>query len=888
MHDFSASLNSGSTKQLLASDSGLLMSIGATDTLTYTGFASPDSGQSLAVSLTGRTDVIVKLCRDQSNSVLALRQTRLELWNSDGTGYTGGLVYANPAGAQNLFSGGGNFNIGWNGAGNWFSGRIAWFRMYSASTSGFATSILPPRALPPSNIVGGDMLDLEFEGNTVDSSSHSLSNSSAGTPTYNSTAGVTQIPGPCNGAYDCSVRAGAATVWDGTNNASGTTTYSWTQLAYPSGFPVDFGGGTTSSTSGTPTILMPVFGQYTLKLCTVVSSVSSCLQFDVGAVATNSSGVVVVSNSDPDIGARMAWIIGAQLRHGLGQWTAHDYNAQVFNDFWLGDPGNQRGNAACIAINGNCNWDINSATNYYDSVMVGYVMYFRTGLTKYRTRARAEGLWWWVNSAWNSGSPVGGCGSNFLAPRDGGAGGLILLALDTGAASYFTCIQAWASYEFDLYIKTPGDATPVYIYIGIREPGYAWLYATELAVSHPDSSTRSAWVSRLDTYFTKFVVGNQCTSASTSRNCTKTTGVITGTVTVTVGSPNVVGSGTTFLSQYAPGDYFWVNDNVALNPAWVIPGADGYASNAVPFIVLSVTDNTHLALTTNYNSIFFQAPNYQITGGAGKLIASTTTALKPGAFPWYDNSALWPGYAEQEWQTGLLMGGLQNYDIIKGGLNAVQTVMLNWVANLSGNFIVAACANSSGATLGNFIPYAVYGGQFPPTLPGACDVSDIQGLSDSRSQNNIATSTLGYLYSKGLTSVSFGDTVFGANFGYDVGINADGYRGLMATTGNAGKQYGQSFRDSLHYPAIRTGTGTSPVPFTLSIAVNLADVPNATNYSILLTKPSGEQSTTACASSPCAVIADSLQGNHTFKVAFKSVGGATLAVADPVTIAYTQ
>lgn len=58
---------------------------------------------------------------------------------------------------------------------------------------------------------------------------------------------------------------------------------------------------------------------------------------------------------------------------------------------------------------------------------------------------------------------------------------------------------------------------------------------------------------------------------------------ITGTITVTTGSPQVVGSGTTFLASLYPGNPI----QFPLQPG-------------VTYYVQSVTDGTHLKLTTNY------------------------------------------------------------------------------------------------------------------------------------------------------------------------------------------------------------------------------------------------------------------------------------------------
>lgn len=70
---------------------------------------------------------------------------------------------------------------------------------------------------------------------------------------------------------------------------------------------------------------------------------------------------------------------------------------------------------------------------------------------------------------------------------------------------------------------------------------------------------------------------------------------IDGTVTVTSGSAAVVGSGTLFSSHVAAGDLFTI------------------IGSSVPYVVGSVTDDTHLTLTANYAGTTAAGASYAIT-----------------------------------------------------------------------------------------------------------------------------------------------------------------------------------------------------------------------------------------------------------------------------------
>lgn len=232
------------------------------------------------------------------------------------------------------------------------------------------------------------------------------------------------------------------------------------------------------------------------------------------------------------------------------------------------------------------------------------------------------------------------------------------------------------------------------------------------------------------------------------------------------------------------------------------------------------------------------------------------------------------------------MEGITNYDRIKGGNTTARSILSTWLDITTSTFVTVACA-STPAVNGNFTPYAEWAPPFPPSGTNSCDVSDGgDNLRLSRSQNNTIPHAYGYAY-RVLGTAGYktqGDLLFGSTFGLNAGPNSDQFSGLMLTTGNAGKEYGQSFRSSVHYLADRLATSIDPVPFTLSVGFKLASVPNATQVDLLLTLPSGAQTTTNCSSSPCVVTADALQSSAMVKLTYKSAGAAVLAVSGQIEV----
>ena len=129
-----------------------------------------------------------------------------------------------------------------------------------------------------------------------------------------------------------------------------------------------------------------------------------------------------------------------------------------------------------------------------------------------------------------------------------------------------------------------------------------------------------------------------------------------GPVSAAEGSPGIVGSGTSFTTQYAAGGRFWVNDNASTG--WT------------EWTILSVSDDTHLTLTENYNG----------TSGAGYQHAYLSPAVHPGAWKWADSG--FGGWGEQAWHVGILMEGIINYDVLSGGSPQAEAMLLSWLAEV--------------------------------------------------------------------------------------------------------------------------------------------------------------------------------------------------------------
>jgi hypothetical protein len=128
------------------------------------------------------------------------------------------------------------------------------------------------------------------------------------------------------------------------------------------------------------------------------------------------------------------------------------------------------------------NTDHYFGANYYDTALVQYINYYRTGDQRFLDYARKIADAWW-HSVWiGDGTIVDG--DTHLPPRAMAYGGLMLRALD-GRPEMWDYIERQVRYSFDdwVYKRKNNPA----LYYDIRDDGYAQLYAVLLAKVLPDN-----------------------------------------------------------------------------------------------------------------------------------------------------------------------------------------------------------------------------------------------------------------------------------------------------------------------------------------------------------------------------------------------------------------
>jgi hypothetical protein len=265
--------------------------------------------------LGGRTNVLVRLQRTTSP-----QQFVCELWNYDGSGYESATVpYVAPLSWP--YSGGA-FGSAWTTA------QLGFFRIFD-STVALAGQ-------PPVTAATGDLLDLKFDGNGSDTSGHGYLLTSASPLSFGTTPNlgafaIAKTSAAPTWASWVSLRAGFPATLDGGSSfslsgASSTVTYNWSQqsgMGDPS--TVVWSGQNTAA----PVVRGLVFGTYHFQLTVKdASGNTGTTTLAVGAVATDSNGVVVQANPAADL------IFGPMIAFGKNAWSYVDYSQKALFDHW--------------------------------------------------------------------------------------------------------------------------------------------------------------------------------------------------------------------------------------------------------------------------------------------------------------------------------------------------------------------------------------------------------------------------------------------------------------------------------------------------------------------------------------------------------------------------
>jgi hypothetical protein len=264
------------------------------------------------------------------------------------------------------------------------------------------------------------------------------------------------------------------------------------------------------------------------------------------------------------------------------------------------------------------------------------------------------------------------------------------------------------------------------------------------------------------------------------------------------------------------------------------------------------------------------------------------------------------GFAVQPFMLGIRQyAWLQAQQASTGSLSAQFATLRNKAGNYEHSVydaasgasfyaIQPACNPITLASMGQSVCY----GSYPPTgLPGAAasyTAGRVNTIENSMSLTD-------YYVSQGGSSaaISWGDLLYGNCMGnplYTVsgfyaptdGNTCDSVNGnLNASTAwgiGAGKWYGFFFGigASWRWPAQRYGGVEAARPRAVFVGFDLGSVAAAAGVKIVVTAPSGAQTSYTCSVSPCQVTVDDRQGSHVYRMSYLSQSGRVLAQSQTV------
>jgi hypothetical protein len=206
--------------------------------------------------------------------------------------------------------------------------------------------------------------------------------------------------------------------------------------------------------------------------------------------------------------------------------------------------------------------------------------------------------------------------------------------------------------------------------------------------------------------------------------------------------------------------------------------------------------------------------------------------------------------------------------------------------------IQPACDPITLASMGNGVCYSGY----PPTgLPGANYSYTAERVNTIENSMSLTD----YYMSQGgsAAAIAWGDLMYGncmgnpsfttaAVHGATDGNTCDSGNGnLNASTGygiGAGKWYGFFFGigASWRWPAQRLGGVQPEQSRAVFVGFDVGSVPSAASVQIVVTAPSGAQTSYACSASPCRVMVDDRQGSHLYRMSYLSADGQVLAQSE--------
>ncbi len=268
-----------------------------------------------------------------------------------------------------------------------------------------------------------------------------------------------------------------------------------------------------------------------------------------------------------------------------------------------------------------------------------------------------------------------------------------------------------------------------------------------------------------------------------------------------------------------------------------------------------------------------------------------------GEWRWQDDfrGGPWIGaYGTEPWHVGIAMQGLTRYHRATNN-SVANTVITAWVNHLmtstqpggigSGKLYLDDVPSDFAGVNCRKHYYTHLGGTETAYTSGLHQGAGCSGGADAvyggRDINTEIVSAYGYAFRlTGDNNIrARGDDIFGATYGATDGFHA---QWAWRQSSNRPKFNGQNLCCNDSYLVDRLGAAqaaTTATNITAYVGVNLASVPGAIEVRVTVRKPDQSTTQTTCTASPCAVNWDSQQGRASYKAQYRSAV-STLAETD--------
>ncbi len=554
--------------------------------------------------------------------------------------------------------------------------------------------------------------------------------------------------------------------------------------------------------------------------------------------------------------------------------------------------------------------------NYYDMGLAHYAFYFRSGQKQALTSARNIEDYWLGYPEISQGDAGG-------SPRDRGVLGVVAAAmLDGDRASNWSGLRTFA--QQGLRTAQANNCND-----DLRETAYQLSWLALAAQFDPDPAQRAKWQSGLsgpsfsrdngckgtDNSFAPAFYWNppalQIAATQGSTTATAVNGAFpanmcysnaSGTAAASNGSAMLTGLTGSFLPP--AGSYKLLVGGTLNGVRYdLVTQFDYNSPNSVTLAALWPGDSgtVYWSIENNDNSNFILtiAKGPTDTANFGQVTSCKLT--DPTHIQLY-----------RPWPTPSGTFSYTYYNLVGRGtqtfMAGIKTLQMRYAGEVYSPYqsLDQALANWIGTT--GFDPGTkgiYYGRVFPQCEPAVTDsgITDVafrvvsciedsnnpSAASQARARNSEAQNAMTVMYLANPTAANktIGDMFYGATYGASsytaTGYWTDGLTASNLDDGSLGSYKWPGFFFGVgmahQWPAARLGGVAQPEPRTVAVS---ASTPSGLSAQVVVTAPSGAQSTFPCASpSSCSITVDDRQGTHWYRIQYLSPDGSVVSQTDP-------